>query len=72
MDVFASQEMNIAAMMALMPVGPITNWGTTLVFGERFGGKTLFTYVIVVSIMALALGYCFCDDIGIRKRGYEG
>ncbi|TET43617.1 MAG: hypothetical protein E3J66_01665 [Dehalococcoidia bacterium] len=32
-DVFASQEMNIAAMMALLPVGPITNWGPTLVLG---------------------------------------
>jgi len=38
---------------------PDCQLGDYLGFGERFGGKTLLTYLVVVSIMALALGYCF-------------
>ena len=56
---FVSQGMNIGAGMVLLLVGPITSWGTILVLRKEFGGKTLATYLMVVSIMALALGYCF-------------
>jgi len=56
---FVSQGMNIGAGMVLLLVGPITSWGTILVLRKEFGGKTLAIYLTVVSIMALALGYCF-------------
>ena len=56
---FVSQGMNIGAGMVLLLVGPITSWGTILVLRKEFGGKTLFTYLLVISMMALALGYCF-------------
>ena len=56
---FVSQGMNIGAGMLLLLVGPITSWGTILVLRKEFGGKTLLTYLVVVSIMASALGYCF-------------
>jgi uncharacterized membrane protein YraQ (UPF0718 family) len=56
---FVSQGMNIGAGMVLLLVGPITSWGTILVLRKEFGGKTLAIYLMVVSIMALALGYCF-------------
>lgn len=56
---FISQGMNIGAGMVLLMVGPITSWGTILVLRKEFGGKTLLTYLAVISVMALALGYCF-------------
>ncbi len=56
---FVSQGMNIGAGMVLLLVGPITSWGTILVLRKEFGGQTLATYLTIVSIMALALGYCF-------------
>jgi uncharacterized membrane protein YraQ (UPF0718 family) len=56
---FVSQGMNIGAGMVLLLVGPITSWGTILVLRKEFGGKTLAIYLMVVSVMALALGYCF-------------
>ncbi|MFC1864362.1 permease [Chloroflexota bacterium] len=56
---FVSQGMNIGAGMVLLIVGPVTSWGTMLVLRKEFGGKTLLTYLAVISIMALALGYCF-------------
>ena len=56
---FISQGMNIGAGMVLLIVGPITSWGTILVLRKEFGGKTLLTYLVVISVVALALGYCF-------------
>jgi uncharacterized membrane protein YraQ (UPF0718 family) len=56
---FVSQGMNIGAGMVLLLVGPITSWGTILVLRKEFGAKTLLVYLAVVSIMALALGWCF-------------
>jgi len=56
---FISQGMNIGAGMVLLLVGPITSWGTILVLRKEFGGKTLAIYLVIISIMALALGYCF-------------
>lgn len=58
-DAFISQGMNIGAGMVLLLVGPITSWGTILVLGKEFGGKTLLTYLVVICITALVLGYCF-------------
>jgi uncharacterized membrane protein YraQ (UPF0718 family) len=56
---FVSQGMNIGAGMVLLLVGPITSWGTILVLRKEFGAKTLLAYLAVISIMALALGWCF-------------
>jgi len=56
---FVSQGMNIGAGMVLLLVGPITSWGTILVLRKEFGGRTLAIYLAVVSVMSLALGYCF-------------
>ncbi len=56
---FVSQGMNIGAGMVLLLVGPITSWGTILVLRKEFGAKTLLAYLAVVSVMALALGWCF-------------
>jgi len=58
-DAFVSQGMNIGAGMVLLLVGPITSWGTILVLRKEFGGKTLLAYLIVISAMALGLGYFF-------------
>ncbi len=56
---FVSQGMNIGAGMVLLLVGPITSWGTILVLRKEFGGRILAIYLAVVSVMSLALGYCF-------------
>ncbi len=56
---FVSQGMNIGAGMVLLLVGPVTSWGTILVLRKEFGGKTLFIYLVVISIMALVLGWGF-------------
>jgi len=58
-DAFISQGMNIGAGMVLLLVGPVTSWGTILVLRKEFGGKTLLTYLAVISLAALALGYSF-------------
>ena len=56
---FISQGMNIGAGMVLLIAGPVTSWGTMLVLRKEFGSKTLLTYLMLISAMALALGYCF-------------
>ena len=56
---FVSQGMNIGAGMVLLLVGPITSWGTILVLRKEFSAKILLTYLLVISTMALALGWCF-------------
>jgi len=56
---FVSQGMNIGAGMVLLLVGPVTSWGTILVLRKEFGAKTLAVYLAVISVMALALGWCF-------------
>jgi len=56
---FVLQGMNIGAGMVLLLVGPITSLGTILVLRKEFGGKILLVYLVLISIMALALGYCF-------------
>jgi len=56
---FMSQGMNIGAGMVLLIVGPITSWGTILVLRKEFGARTLLTYLALISVTALALGYGF-------------
>lgn len=56
---FVSQGMNIGAGMVLLLAGPVTSWGTILVLGKEFGGRTLVVYLVVISAMAMALGWCF-------------
>jgi len=58
-DAFVSQGMNIGAGMVLLLVGPVTSWGTILVLRKQFGAKILVAYLVVISTMALALGWCF-------------
>ncbi len=58
-DAFISQGMNVGAAMVLLIVGPVTSWGAILVLRKEFGGKTLLTYLVVICITALALGYFF-------------
>jgi len=56
---FLSQGMNPGAGMVLLMVGPVTSWGAILVLRKVFGGKTLLVYLAIISLTALALGYCF-------------
>jgi len=56
---FISQGMNIGAGMVLLLAGPVTSWGTILVLRKEFGGKTLAIYLLVISTMALMLGWSF-------------
>ena len=56
---FISQGMNIGAGMVLLIAGPVTSLGTILVLKKEFGGRTLLIYLVVISVLALALGYGF-------------
>ncbi len=56
---FISQGMSSGAGMVLLIAGPVTSWGTMLVLRKEFGGKILLTYLMLISAMALALGWCF-------------
>jgi len=56
---FVSQGMNVGAGMVLLLVGPVTSWGTILVLRKQFGAKILLAYLLVISVMALTLGWCF-------------
>jgi uncharacterized membrane protein YraQ (UPF0718 family) len=56
---FVLQGMNIGAGMVLLLVGPVTSWGTILALRKEFGGKTLAVYLLVISTMALVLGWGF-------------
>lgn len=58
-DALVNQGMNIGAGMVLLIVGPVTSWGTILVVRKEFGNKTLVIYLGLISILALALGWCF-------------
>lgn len=58
-DAFLSQGMNIGAGMVILLVGPVTSWGTILVLKKEFGGGILAIFLLVVSVMALILGYVF-------------
>ena len=56
---FISQGMNIGAAMVLLIVGPVTSWGTILVLRKQFGARILAVYLLVISAMALTLGWFF-------------
>ena len=56
---FLSQGMNVGAGMVLLLAGPVTSWGTILVLRKEFGGKTLAFYLVVISTLALLLGWSF-------------
>lgn len=58
-DAFISQGMAAGAGMVLLIVGPVTSWGTILVLKKEFGGRILLVYLGAVSMMSLALGFCF-------------
>jgi len=45
--------------MVLLIVGPVTSWGAILVLRKEFGGKAMLIYLMLISAMALALGYGF-------------
>ena len=56
---FISQGMNIGAGMVLLLVGPVTSWGTILVLRKQFGTRIMLVYLLVISVMSLALGWLF-------------
>ncbi|HEY48451.1 MAG TPA: YHS domain-containing protein [Dehalococcoidia bacterium] len=58
-DALIAQGMGIGAGMVLLLVGPVTSWGALLVLRKEFGNRTLLVYLAVISVMALALGWCF-------------
>ncbi len=58
-DALMSANMSAGAGMVLLLAGPITSWGTILVLRKEFGGRVLATYLGVVCLLSLALGYCF-------------
>jgi uncharacterized protein len=58
-DAFINSGMNIGAGMLLLLVGPITSVGTLLVIRKQFGNKILWTYLGVICVMGLLLGYGF-------------
>lgn len=58
-DALIRQGMNIGAGMVLLLIGPITSYGTILVFFRKFGIKVLLIYLGVISVVGLLLGYLF-------------
>ncbi len=58
-DAFINQGLSIGAAMVLLLAGPVTSYGTILVLRKKFGGKILFIYLAMVSIMSLLLGLLY-------------
>lgn len=58
-DALIRQGLNVGAGFVLLIVGPITSYGTILVIRKEFGGKILFTYLLVISTTAIILGYIY-------------
>ncbi|MCX7785093.1 MAG: permease [candidate division WOR-3 bacterium] len=58
-DALIRQGMNPGAGMVLLLIGPVTSYGTLLVFGKEFGFRVVIIYLIVLSILSLGLGYLF-------------
>ncbi|MEO0092142.1 MAG: permease [candidate division WOR-3 bacterium] len=58
-DALIRQGMNSGAGMVLLLIGPVTSYGTLLVFGRDFGIRVVIVYLIVLSILSLGLGYLF-------------
>lgn len=58
-DAFIKQGLSAGAGMTLLLVGPITSYGTILVFKKEFGMKILLIYLAVISVLSVGLGYLF-------------
>lgn len=58
-DALIKQGLNIGAGMVVLLVGPITSYATILIIRKEFGGRILLTYLIVISLLSLILGYTF-------------
>ncbi len=58
-DALINQGLSVGAGMVLLLAGPVTSYGTILVLRKKFGGKILFVYLTLVSIMSLLLGLLY-------------
>jgi len=58
-DAFINQGLSVGAAMVLLLAGPVTSYGTILVLRKKFGGRILFVYLALVSIMALLFGLLY-------------
>jgi uncharacterized membrane protein YraQ (UPF0718 family) len=58
-DAFIKQGLDAGAAMVMMLAGPVTSYGTILVMKKEFGGKILFAYLMLLSIISLLLGYVY-------------
>jgi len=55
-DALITQGLSVGAGMVLLLAGPVTSYGTILVLRKKFGGRILFIYLAMVSIMSLLFG----------------
>jgi hypothetical protein len=58
-DAFIKQGMNLGAAMVFLLAGPVTSYGTILVLRKEFGGKILFIYLFLVSIISMLCGFLY-------------
>jgi uncharacterized membrane protein YraQ (UPF0718 family) len=58
-DALVKQGLSIGAAMVLMLAGPVTSYGTILVMKKEFGGKILFVYLALISIISLLFGFLY-------------
>lgn len=58
-DALINQGLSIGAGMVLLLAGPVTSYGTILVLRKKFGGRILFIYLAMVSIMSLLFGLLY-------------
>jgi uncharacterized membrane protein YraQ (UPF0718 family) len=58
-DALIKQGLATGAAMVLMLAGPVTSYGTILVLKKEFGGKILFVYLFLISIISLMFGYMY-------------
>ncbi len=58
-DALVRQGMNIGAGMTLLLISPITSYSMILVLGKKFGVKIVATYLTVISITCVFMGYFF-------------
>jgi len=58
-DALIRQGLSVGAGMVLLLAGPVTSYGTILVMRKKFGGKILFMYLTMVSIISLLFGLLY-------------
>ncbi len=58
-DAFLDQGLNLGAGMTLLLIGPVTSYATILVVRKKFGLKILLTYLGIVTVLSLCMGYLF-------------